>query len=187
MGKLSEIVKPWVDQENEQKKSDEERFVELLGILKLDAFPIILDSLERRYFYRDVRGLFDQYQIFLTRPDKFFGLKLGEQFEKFNTSFNELDSFLALNFSASDTNEDIYEVNKEKGDRSGQEEVVNRLIELRNKTKKDYIELVEIGKSPYIGRYALITSVVLMVFVIFSLVVYVFRFVVSFIQNISEI
>jgi len=54
MNKLYEIVNPWIVREYEQKKSDKERFNELLGILKLDAFSSMLDGLDRRYFYRDV-------------------------------------------------------------------------------------------------------------------------------------
>lgn len=168
--KISKITKIFIKKEEEEKKSDQEKFEKLLEILKLDVIPSALDNLSKYFFHQYIRDIFDQYEIFLTHPDKFFRKKLRKRFEKFNKSFNELNYFLALNFFYKSNG--IYEINKYEEDYEGREEVLNSLIIIKDKTKKDYIDLVRIGKEKYIGFWDFLHVFLIIILILFDLFIF---------------
>jgi len=164
---ILKIITPWITRENEQKKADEEKFLELLNILKPEEINSWCDDLWNASYRSEKNIQMDNYFDFINKPDSyFFRKKLTKDYELFNKKFSELRNFLLVNFFVNRNNMDFVELCFEKISDYLYRNKIENLKKLVSEFQESYNKFVVCGKEKYIGKFTTIISLLLLTTVV---------------------
>ncbi len=164
---ILKIIAPWIARENEQKKADEEKFSEIINILKPEEINSWCDDLWNASYRREKNIPMDNYFDFINKQDSYFFRKnLAKNYELFNKSFSELRKFLLVNFFSNENNRDFVGLYYEKISDDLYTEKLENLKKLVSEFQESYRKFVISGREKYIGKFTTIISLLLLVTVV---------------------
>lgn len=173
---IIKIIAPWIIKENEQKKSDEEKFLELLNILKPKEVNLWCDNLWNALYRIDENIPMDNYFIFIEQPSSyFFRKKLTQNYKSFNKKFSKLRIFLMTHFFVNTNNTGFVQLYPELRD-TNPILYSQRLEELRgliSQFQNEYNKLVISGREKYVGTFTAVISLLLLATVVTPGIIYI--------------
>lgn len=169
------IIAPWIGKENEQKKADEDKHSEILGMLKPSEIGVWCSDL-RSGTYRHERIItLDIYNEFLRQPNNsFFRRKLKKKYRSMNLSLLRLNLFLDANFFTNWNNPNFVQLYPElkHEDPVRYARLLSTLNELVNDFEREYTKFVVVGREKYVGFASGLVSASVLVIVIVSGILY---------------
>ena len=172
---IIKIIAPWIVKENEQKKSDEEKFLELLNILKPEEVNLWCDDLWNALYRINKNRPMDNYFIFIELPSSyFFRKKIIQDYKSFNGKFSKLRTFLITHFFVNTNNTDFVQLYPELKE-TNPILYSQRLEELRvlvSQFQNEYNKLVISGREKYVGTFTAVISLLLLATVVTPGIIY---------------
>jgi len=173
---ILKIITPWIVKENEQKKADEEKFLEIINILKPEEINSWCDDLWNASYRSEKNTPMDNYFDFIKKPDSYFFRKsLTKNYELFNKRFSELRKFLLVNFFVNENNRDFVGLHFENISEDLYTNKLKNLKKLVSEFQETYNKFIICGREKYVGKFTAIISLLLLATVVTPGVVWIIR------------